>query len=255
MKEQNVTTLSVIEDVLVNGNLDNLTATERVNYYKSLCDTLKLNPLTKPFEYIRLNGKLTIYAKKDCTDQLRKCNSVSIYKMESKAENDVYIVTAYARDKFGREDVSSGAVSIAGLKGEALANAIMKAETKSKRRVTLSIGGLGILDETEIESIKLVEPQNIEEVIDLVSLEDSIFKQISSIETQEDLESYTNWKKANKRGIQNLLLEKPELSNKYQELLAKQMQDKGISKTAQLLSNLQGSTNINSEVSYGTRSH
>ena len=36
----------------------------------------------------------------------------------------------------------------------ALANAIMKAETKAKRRVTLSICGLGMLDETELETIK-----------------------------------------------------------------------------------------------------
>jgi hypothetical protein len=34
------------------------------------------------------------------------------------------------------------------------ANAIMKAETKSKRRATLSICGLGFLDETEIETIR-----------------------------------------------------------------------------------------------------
>ena len=39
-----------------------------------------------------------------------------------------------------------------------LANAFMKAETKAKRRVTLSICGLGILDETEIETIKNVTP-------------------------------------------------------------------------------------------------
>jgi hypothetical protein len=42
---------------------------------------------------------------------------------------------------------------IKGLQGDALANALMKAETKSKRRVTLSICGLGMLDETEMETI------------------------------------------------------------------------------------------------------
>ena len=44
-------------------------------------------------------------------------------------------------------------MSIAGLKGEAKANAIMKAETKAKRRVTLSIVGLGWTDESEVDSI------------------------------------------------------------------------------------------------------
>ena len=48
---------------------------------------------------------------------------------------------------------STGAVPIAGLKGEEFANALMKAETKAKRRATLSICGLGVLDETEVETI------------------------------------------------------------------------------------------------------
>ena len=46
-----------------------------------------------------------------------------------------------------------GAVNIAGLKGEAYANAIMKAETKAKRRATLDLLGLGVLDESEADSI------------------------------------------------------------------------------------------------------
>jgi hypothetical protein len=50
-------------------------------------------------------------------------------------------------------DAATGAVSIGTLKGEAKANAIMKAETKAKRRVTLSISGMGWTDESEVDSI------------------------------------------------------------------------------------------------------
>jgi len=39
------------------------------------------------------------------------------------------------------------------MNAEDKANAIMKCETKAKRRVTLSICGLGFLDETEVDSI------------------------------------------------------------------------------------------------------
>ena len=46
-----------------------------------------------------------------------------------------------------------GAVNVAGLKADALANAYMKAITKAKRRATLSISGLGWIDESEIETI------------------------------------------------------------------------------------------------------
>jgi hypothetical protein len=44
-------------------------------------------------------------------------------------------------------------VPIGSLKGDSLCNALMKGETKAKRRVTLSIAGLGWLDETELETI------------------------------------------------------------------------------------------------------
>jgi hypothetical protein len=46
-----------------------------------------------------------------------------------------------------------GVKAIATLKGEARANAMMTAETKGKRRVTLSICGLGVLDETEVADL------------------------------------------------------------------------------------------------------
>lgn len=142
-----------IETAIINGDLSKLTPEQRVNHYLAVCKSTGLNPLTKPFDYINLSGKLVLYAKKDCTDQLRKNNHVSIVKLERETISGVYVVTAYAEDNQGRSDSSIGAVNIESLKGDTLANAMMKAETKAKRRVTLSICGLGWLDETEIETI------------------------------------------------------------------------------------------------------
>lgn len=144
---------SVIEQVLMVGDLSRLSPEQRVNYYMRVCDSVGLNPYTKPFDYLQLNGKLVLYAKKDATDQLRRANGVSITKLERDRIEGVYTVTAYAQDKSGRTDSSIGAVNVEGLKGDMLANALMKAETKAKRRVTLSICGLGMLDETEVETI------------------------------------------------------------------------------------------------------
>lgn len=144
---------TTIEQVLISGDLSRLTAEQRNIYYKSVCDSLGLNPLTRPFDYITLNGKLTLYARKDCTDQLRKLQGVSIRIVSRESADGVIVVTAQATDKHGRIDESTGAVSVQGLRGEALANATMKAETKAKRRVTLSICGLGFTDESEVESI------------------------------------------------------------------------------------------------------
>jgi hypothetical protein len=144
---------ALVESVVIQGDLAKLSAAERVAYYRAVCDSLGLNPLTKPFEYLSLNNKLVLYARRDCTDQLRRVHGVSITIQAREMQEDTYVVTARAVDAKGRTDESIGAVPVAGLKGEARANALMKAETKSKRRVTLSICGLGMLDETEIESI------------------------------------------------------------------------------------------------------
>ena len=142
-----------LEEVLITGDLSRLTAEQRLEYYGRLCSSLGLNPLTRPFEYLVLSGKLTLYARKDATDQLRKLHGVSIERPEVIYSDDLVIVSVTARDAAGRSDSDLGAVAIAGLKGEARANAVMKALTKSKRRVTLSICGLGMLDESEVESI------------------------------------------------------------------------------------------------------
>lgn len=144
---------AIMENVLIQGDLSKLTPEQRSSYYLKVCDSVGLNAMTKPFEYITLNGKLTLYAKRDATDQLRTVHNVSVDEMTESEREGVFIVTCKVHNGAGRTDVSKGAVNIAGLKGDALANAMMKAETKAKRRATLSICGLGLLDETEIETI------------------------------------------------------------------------------------------------------
>jgi hypothetical protein len=143
----------VLEAVLIGGDLSGLTSQQRADYYGAVCRALGLNPLTKPFEYLTLNGKLRLYALRDCADQLRRIHGISITITNRERLGDLYLVTARARDRNGREDESLGAVALGSLKGDALANALMKAETKAKRRVTLSLAGLGWLDETEIDTI------------------------------------------------------------------------------------------------------
>ncbi|MCX7751213.1 MAG: hypothetical protein N2320_06765, partial [Candidatus Bipolaricaulota bacterium] len=86
------------------------------------------------FDYIVLNGRLTLYARKDATDQLRRIHGVSvrIASREFIEPLGLYVVVARATTADGREDEAIGAVSVRGLSGDALANAIMKAETKAK---------------------------------------------------------------------------------------------------------------------------
>jgi hypothetical protein len=142
-----------LENVLISGDLSKLSPADRMGYYQAVCNSLGLNPLTKPFDYITLNGKLQLYALKAATDQLREKHNISIVITNKEMVDDIYVVTAMATMPDGRTDTDDGAVSVSGLRGEAHANALMKTVTKAKRRVTLSISGLGMLDESETETI------------------------------------------------------------------------------------------------------
>jgi len=163
MSESVIPSPGVLERALISGDLAGLNESQRLEYYRAVCDSLGLNPLTRPFEYLRLNGRLVLYATRAAADQLRAIHGISIIDAQIERQDDLITVTVRGRNRDGREDVEIGVVSVAGLRGDALANAEMKALTKAKRRLTLSLAGLGWLDETETETIpgaqRVSEPQ------------------------------------------------------------------------------------------------
>ncbi|MCL2451133.1 MAG: hypothetical protein FWD17_19475, partial [Polyangiaceae bacterium] len=115
-----------------------------------------------PFAYIVLNDKLTLYARKDATDQLRSRNQISVEVVSKETTDDLFVVVARARTPDGRVDEDMGAVDVKGLTGEKRGNALMKAMTKAKRRVTLSICGLGMADESDVETIPDAKPVTVD---------------------------------------------------------------------------------------------
>jgi len=152
---------ALMEQVLVVGDLDKLTPAQRLDYVLKVCEATGLSPATRPFEYIRLSGRLVLYARKDATDQLRRIHGVSLVDVKEHDDPDrgIHVAWALVRMPDGREDRDVGIVSTKGLTGDALVNALMKCVTKAKRRATLSICGLGMLDETEIETIPAAQVQ------------------------------------------------------------------------------------------------
>lgn len=153
--------IAAMEAYVAAGDIGKLQPRERVALYRAVCESLGLNPLTQPFQYLPLNGKLTLYATKSCTEQLRMIHGVSVVGLDAAERGDCYVVTARVRSRDGREDIATGAVRM-GKGGDDLANSLMKAETKAKRRATLSICGLAMLDETEIETIPGARPADME---------------------------------------------------------------------------------------------
>ena len=163
---------AIMESVLLGGDLSKLTPGQRVSYYRSVCESVGINPLTKPFDYMTLNGKLTLYAKKDATDQLRKINNVSVDDVEIVENETQFLVKVKGHDETGRADVEIGVVNKKDMQGN-LGNVQMKAVTKAKRRLTLSLCGLGWLDETEVETIRDARLANVKadtgEIVDIAT--------------------------------------------------------------------------------------
>lgn len=184
-------------ETVVGGNLATLSPAQRVAYYGQVCQSVGLNPFTKPFDFLLLNGKVVLYATKSATDQLRSLRGVSITIVSREVESGVLTVTARARMADGREDEDVGAVVIEKLSGDNLANAKMKAVTKAKRRVTLSICGLSMLDESEIETVKGARRVSVDahtgEIIDgaIVPDVDAAAMQIQAAQAQTKAEDAT----------------------------------------------------------------
>src|SRR5512137_2071918 len=135
-----ITTTNVIESVVIGGDLSKLTPEQRVAYYKAVCEAVGINPLTKPFDYITLNGRLTLYANKGAAEQLRDKKNISIDKPDIQFQDEWIIVTVSGQDGTGRRDSDIGVVNRKDMRGD-FGNALMKAVTKAKRRLTLSFSG------------------------------------------------------------------------------------------------------------------
>jgi hypothetical protein len=144
----------LMERIIAAGDVSQLSPGDRAHYLVRVAESAGLNPLSQPFDLIPgQGGKLKLYPNKSATDQLRKIYRLNTITRSAQAINGTYVVEVEVTD--GRRSESNiGAVTIDGLKGEALANALMKCHTKAKRRATLDWCGLGILDEAEIEDLR-----------------------------------------------------------------------------------------------------
>lgn len=147
-----------VEKALTIGDIGKMPAEVRMKFYLAVCASAGLNPLTRPLTPFKgQDGQIFLYANAQCTEQLRSRHRLSIRTLAREKMDGLYIVTVEGRLPDGRTEESQGIVEISALKGTALANAMMKAETKAKRRLTLAMCGLGFAfaddsgaDESEI---------------------------------------------------------------------------------------------------------
>lgn len=164
-----------MEDLLFEGDLSKLSAKEKAQYLLKLCHSTGLDPMTQPFTFIanRKTGKLSLYANKHAAAQLRQVNKVNLkliyagpycsiaelgngeFSLGEPINDKLFMVVLRATLKFGKEaeillDYDIGTAWVGG-SGEDLENAFMKAYTKAKRRVSLSICGIGFAEPRDVD--------------------------------------------------------------------------------------------------------
>jgi hypothetical protein len=151
--------------LVTEGDCGKLTEAQKLSYYRARCDAAGLDYRAQPFQFVKLNNKLVLYALKACSEQLAAKHGLSVRLVETPADvqelaasGGCRAFTARVTGKDGRETDDVGVVTIKSASGDTLANAIMKGATKAKRRAVLAHCGLGMLDETEIETIPRAQP-------------------------------------------------------------------------------------------------
>lgn len=149
--------------VLGTGDLAQLTNEQRVGYYLDICQSLGLNPRTRPFDWIEFydpetkTKKLTLYPNKSCAEQLRRQHQISVRVVRREliggdTQEPMFVVEVEGTTPTGRMGTASKYVPLSGmnrqtnqryrLTGERLANAYAKAETSAMRRLAFSMVGM-----------------------------------------------------------------------------------------------------------------
>ena len=144
----------LFRQLVINSDLAAMTPDQQIEYYKLVCSRVGLDPYQKPFDLIKLSGKLTLYANKTATAQLTSLRNLKVSIVAREVIGDQYVVTARCETPSGGYSEDIGAVPIGGLRGDAASNAMKKASTQAKRRAILAACGLGMLDEEEVMQVR-----------------------------------------------------------------------------------------------------
>jgi hypothetical protein len=156
---------AIQSSIVLRGDLSGLNEDQKKQYYLYRCKQVGLDPAAKPFDLLTLNGKQILYANASATQQLCALHKLSTQITHRERVDGIYIVSVRVTGSDGRVSENQGAVDVGNQVGERLANAILKATTKAIRRSVLAHCGLGMLDETEVETIPeaRVEPMVVTE--------------------------------------------------------------------------------------------
>jgi hypothetical protein len=138
-------------------DLDRLSKEELQQYYLDACQFHGVPPELNVLAFTYMDSgdgarRRVLYAKKGATDIIRERLGISVADLRKEIFNGTLTYTCFGKNKDGRFEIAVGASYIDGLTGRALEVAIMVAQTRAIRRMTLQFAGAGLIDETELQA-------------------------------------------------------------------------------------------------------
>ena len=177
--------------------LDNLSETEKHDYYVNCCAHYGIPAELNLLQFMWLDSNdgtgekhLVLYAKRGATDLMRGVHGISVDEIKETLGDGFVMFTAKGHDKTGRTDVAVGSANLKGLSGKHLDNALMTAQTRASRRLTLQFVGGGLLDESEVQAlvggaVSASAPVGVVSALPTVAPSTAIGKDATSVDPKE----------------------------------------------------------------------
>lgn len=140
-------------------NLERLSEEQRAQYLRDFSEHLGLPPDLNALDLIWMDDdnksglrKLVVYCRKGTADLLRDIHQVQVKSLEQLTIPGCVAFKATGVNKTDRQEIAVGAHDSEGLRGARLASAVMTAQTRACRRLTIQFAGGGMLDESEVNA-------------------------------------------------------------------------------------------------------
>lgn len=171
---------AVFRQFVMDGDISQIPRPDRPALVMALCQHIGIDPIERPFMVLHDGKREVLYATRSCTSALCRERKIDrkLIGVEERTIAGQKLIVAHARAALmatGRSDEATGVVPVMqedvewvnGPNGRRkkvhkgwrmpnpaeAANLVMKAETKAKRRAVLDLVGLGITDESELDTI------------------------------------------------------------------------------------------------------
>lgn len=168
------------QNILINKDLASLPIDKQTSFMLQSCEHLGINPLVRPFEILKFQGKAVLYLTASGCENLASQFSISFKILKKEIDHvsgtasiEIEGTIPAMNGKPERKDVSTAYITIGShslkdqtfttLKGLDFANAMMKLETKARRRLIIRMAG--IRDEV-YETEETINPQLVDSVVE-----------------------------------------------------------------------------------------